>query len=85
MNMETFIIILTLYLIKEVSTHYIDNLSKRDQMRREEMIIDKEKVESMLYQIVASKRLRELSTDYWYRSESISWSVVRAFLKISLK
>lgn len=33
-------------------------------MRREEVIIDKDKVESVLYQTVANKRLRELCIDY---------------------
>ena len=44
----------------------MDSLSKRDQMRREEVIIDKDRVESVLYQTVGNKRLRELCIDYWY-------------------
>ena len=42
----------------------MDSLSKRDQMRREEVIIDKDRVESVLYQTVGNKRLRELCIDY---------------------
>lgn len=82
MNMENFIIIL---IFNKESIHilYIDSLSKRDQMRRAEVTTDKDKVESVLYQTVANKRLRELCIYYWYLSESINWPVVRAFLKIT--
>lgn len=58
---------------------------KQEKPDAEEVIIDYKNMESILYQTVASKRVWELCIDCWYLSESISWSVMRASLKITLK